>query len=585
MEQKPGIDNDLNVDLTAESLSPQNTAPAVQPTPVAEAVAPAPVKEARIDEKHTAENTPAKKFVPYGTVFTERLEEEARTKGYMTIFLGNHKSTIETANVLIGKWLTYRASIGMAREGEITETELSAAKANWEEWLAANHPDEEVEAMEKYCYELYEFMDNLQDGIRVRSRVMQEGMITNLFDRGNSFITADITGKKPSAVLKKDVSLSEQMRRSSLNANSDLYEFDVLLRNSFASITFRRPNLVSLGSLVTAIANQVKGYVRQINNPTPTLAYLAGVRAFWDYLAKLITYSSVKDTTDFRDLSSSLLLTDVDELAVGLLNGVYTRGVPLELRCLTPQCNWSQLGNADPSRLIQVRKSLETPADSALYANLMNHQVKLSREEMAKLQKKVDWKIEDDRVFSSDGRRYFRIASPTLLQAFETFDFFTSTINPRIQEMRSNTLDPKEFENSLTAFLTSISSAEYLHWIAEYVVLPEPGSDAEPVVFTRPARDNDEFNKGLMAILDDDPDFGNRLVKFVYNQSPFMSRIFTGVDHHECPDCKHNSEEHDDRKLGFTPVNAFMSFFTLTQLKLMMQTVDAANNNSEALSD
>ena len=581
MEQPSGLDPDLNKDLLEDVIAPA-TAPA--PT-VGEKPPVAEVREARIDEVHNALNTPAKHYVPGKSIFSGHLETTERENGYLSVFLGNHKGTIGEADQLVAKWLTYRASLGMYEEGDITETELAAAKANWHEWLQTEHPGEEVEAMEKYCYELYEFMDNIQDGIKIRSRMLQEGQITNLFNRGSGFITGDITGKKPSTVFKKDMSLSERMRRSSLNANQDLYEFDVLLRNTFAAITVRRPNLLSLGSLITAIGNQVKGYVRQINNPSPTLAYIAGIRAFWDYTSKLITYSSVKDTNDFKELGDSILLTDMDELCVGLLNAVYTRGVPLELRCLTPKCGWSELGIADPSRLVQVRKHIETAEEAAIYANLQNHRVKLSREEMAKLQKNTQWKLEDDRIYSQDGLRYFRLASPTLNQAFETFDFFTSVINPRVQELRSNTLDPKEFDNQLSALLASISSAEYIHWISEYGQLPEPGSNDEPEVFLRPAHNTDEFNKGLMAILDDDPDFGNRMVKYVYNKTPFMSRIFTGVDHHECPSCKKNSEENDALQLGYTPINAFMSFFTLTQLKLMLQTVNSANNTREAHSD
>ncbi|EBV8434228.1 hypothetical protein AVA65_08260 [Salmonella enterica subsp. enterica serovar Minnesota] len=601
MEQQPGFDPDLNKDLLNEevasaprpTIGQSATAPVQQPAPVVqpETVQPVPqpvaeqnVPEARIDQDHTAQNTPFKNFVPMSSLFIKKLTEKEKEDGYLTIFLGNHRDVIEAKNELIKNWMVFRASIGMLEAGEITEQEMESAKANWEEYLAANHPGEDQEEMEKYCMELYQFIDTLQDGIKVRSRVMQEESISNMSDRGSKTFSPDVVGKQPKAQLKT-IALHEQMRRAALNANQDLYEFDILLRNSFMGLSIRRPNLLSLGSLIQAISNQVKGYVRQINNPSISLAYIAGIRCMWDYLSKLIVSCTVKDTSDFRDLADSILLTDIDQLAVGLLNSIYTRGVHLELRCMNPKCNWSDFGLADPAKLLDVRKKFEKPEEAAAYANIINRRRKYSREEMEAFQSKTNYGIEDTRVYGKNGHHYFRIAPPTLTQAFETLEFFTETINPRIQELRANTLDPKQFEDELTALLTSVSSAEYLHWISEYVVVPEPGSDAEPIVYKRPKHDTQEFNRGLMAILEDDAVLGSELVKFVYNKSPFMTRVFTGVDHHECPKCKENSAAHDGRKLGFTPINAFMSFFTLTQLKLMVRTVQADQTNREALSD
>lgn len=615
MENKP---NDLSVDLLAESLQSetvaaapsagvgvQQTAPvASESQPVAQtAPQPAPaVKDwpdaapeaqpvavettqryAGSDENHTAKNTSMKKAVPMSNLFIRQLTEEEKDKGYLTIFLGNSRDVIEAKNELLQKWLVLKASEGMLKEGEIQETEMQSAQMNWLDYLKQNHPGVEPEEMEQYCSELYSFMDTIQDGIRVRSRVMNEPGISNVSDRGGR-ISTDIFAKQPKAKSKKH-SLAEQMRRASINANQDVYEFDVLLRNSFVRLTIRRPNLLSLGSLMQAITNQVKGYVRQLHNPSVTLAYIAGIRVLWDYVSKLIVDCTVKDTRDFRDLADSILLTDAEELCIAILNAIYTKGVNLELRCMNPQCNWHDHGLADPSKLIDIRKSIETPEESAIYANLFNGRIKLSREEMEKLQKGNTYGLEDNRIYGDNPTHYFRIAPPTLTQAFETLDMFTETINPRIQELRANTLDPKEFENALSALLTSVSSSEYLHWISEYVALPEAGSDEQPDVYKRPTHDTREFNLGLQNILEDDPSLGNALVRFVYNKSPFLSRTFIGVDHHECPKCKQNSRDHDGRKLGFTPINAFMSFFTLTQLKLVMTAVEADNTRQRALSD
>lgn len=613
----------LNMDLSSELL-PQEPAAAAPPMNVGQATAPvneaqaspppqpipqtttvevpepaaeqpAPAEKVthhlppRLDETQTEKN-PSMLFAQKPqSIFKHALEEKDRENGFLTIFLGNQRSVIEANNNLIQVWLVYRASNGMFKDGEIDAAQLQAAETNWKEYIAEHYPKNSIEEMENFCVDLYQFIDIFRDDIKLRSKMVREEDTSNVTHRGmnggDAILSSDVQGRSPGADTT-GFSLAESMRRSSINATKDLYQFDILLRNSYAALTIKRPERLSMGSLVLAINNQVKGYVRQVNNPSPTLAYIAGIRCMWDYIARLTVASSVKDTQDFRQLANEITITDADQLAMGLVLATHTNGIQLDLRCLSSKCNWSMFGLADPTKLLQVRGTV-TPEQAAVHANVYNGRRKYSREEMKKLRDETTYGMEENacRVYGNDGRRYFTIKAPTLTQAFETFDYFVSTINPRIQELRSNTLDPKVFESELTALLLSLTTAEYIHWISEYVVLPEPGTTGKPTVFTRPAVNNDEFNQGLMMILQDDPALGKELVKFVYNKTPFFTHTFTGVGHYECPKCATNSGEHDHHKLGYTPINAFMSFFTLTQLSLMSQVASANQVQQEALSD
>jgi hypothetical protein len=174
-----------------------------------------------------------------------------------------------------------------------------------------------------------------------------------------------------------------------------------------------------------------------------------------------------------------------------------------------------------------------------------------------------------------------------MAEAFETFDFYAGRVNPQLQEIRSKVTDPKEYESQVAILLTTLGSTEFLHWIASYVSVAPPNTDGEDIVLNRAECEAGEFNKGAMEVILDSKVLNKTLSSFILNKTPFMSRTFVGVANYQCPKCKERMESfHDeDRKMGYTPIDPFMAFFTLTQLKLMTQAAEAAEATQEAISN
>lgn len=571
--------------------TPENSAQIpVEPVAETQPIQPAePRAKIGMKDQHTAKNTPMQDYTaPLAQAIREATEED-RSRGYLSIFLGNTKKDIEHANDLLGLWMAWRTSDSFLKEGEISQSQAETRKQEYFEFLEQHYPNKTHEEMNEYCSKLFSFIQDLQDGIKVRSKVIRGDGLTNAHLRGydgeTPVILADIHAKKPGRNTAK-FTLAEAMRRTALSASKDDYHFEVLLRNSFTNLTFRRPNALEIGSLIQDISREVKGYVRTLNNNSITLAYVAGVRVVWNFLANRIVDSSLKDSNDFKELASTIRLTDAGPLMMALVRSLYTHGVNLELHCLQQNCGWSGMDVVDADKLVIDRKYLDTPEESAVYGNIANGVMRYSREDVEKLIKNTSFGLDKDttRIYSSNSRFYFELAAPTLQQAFDTFDYFVSRINPKIQELRANTVSEKEFDEGLAVLMASVTSSEYVHWISSYVALPPEGVDEEPYVVKRSEHPADEFNQGLMDILDDDPKIGQQLVNYVMNKTPFMSKTFIGVAHYNCPKCRTNTAEVDQINMGYTPIDPFMAFFTLAQLMIIQTASQMSSATEKALS-
>lgn len=557
--------------------------PETPPTePVVEVPVVEKVERAKYSDVQTAKNTPLKDFIPHETFVIKDLIEKAREEGFITVFLGSDKQTINRSDEIIGKWLAARSATIMLRDEEITPAQAQTRINDWDEMMEEHFPGVDETAINKMCSDLFMFMENLRDDVKMRSRVMVEDNITDMLDRGSNIKTPLIIGRKPTVATNKELTISAIMRRTAARSTNDFYNFDLNLSNSFVRLVIKRPTVLEMGSLIQDIMKEIKGYVRTLKTSSVVLAQVAGMKVIWRFIADRIIECSVKDTSDFEKLSKSILITDFDELCVGLLQSIYTRGVNMDLRCLHEGCNWADFKLTDPAKLIKLRHSTFSDEEFAVFGNVMNGVRSYSREELAKVVSKTNYGLETNRVYNKEESYYFEISPPTLSHAFQTFDYFVSEVNPRIQELRVNVLDEEEFEQNLNVLLSSLNSSEFIHWIGGYCTVPEPGTDEKPVLITRTDENCTEFNAGLMDILNDDQEIGRRLVNFIYNKSPAMSHTFCGVANFECPHCAEKSNTADKRNFGFTPVNAFMTFFTLAQLKLMNHATGTAGAADEA---
>jgi hypothetical protein len=550
------------------------------------AVASPPVAEAAYADVHTAENTPMKKVLPSVSEVTRSGTEEDRELGYLPIFLGNSRANNEKANTLLSKWLSVTAMQSLHERGEATEGMVASTNADWAQYIEANFPSKTREEMNRLCADLYRFMEEHVDSIKIRSKVMNEDGISNVSDRGSDIVTGDILGKKPGRATK-GFSVSEVMRRSAMRAEDGEFQFDVLLRDSFCSLTFTRPSKLELAGLVNDINRTVKGYVRTVGGNTVSLSVIAGMRVVWDFLAARIVNSSVTGIVDFKDLVRVIRFSDFGTICMALLRSTHSNGVNLQLRCLNEMCDWSAFEVADPDKLVRVRHSIETDEEAAIYANIFNSKIKYSIEETLAMIEKTTYGLDSNRVYNADKSIYFTVGPASLAEAFETFDYYAGRINPQLQEIRGQVVNEAEFQTQVGLLLTTLGSTEFLHWIQSFVSVAAPGSDDEDVVLKRSECDASEFNKGCMEVILDSKELNKKLSAFILNKSPMMARTFVAVANYHCPACKRRTEEFQDpeRRYGYTPIDPFMAFFTLTQLKLMTQAAEAAAATKEAISE
>ena len=547
---------------------------------------PAPAVEASYADTHTADNTPMKKVLPSESELTRAGTDEDKELGYLPIFLGNTRGAHEKANTLLSKWLQTTAMKSLHEQGHASDGMLASAKTDWAQHLEEHYPDKTAADMEKICGDLYRFMEEYVDGIKIRSKVMNEDGISNVSDRGSKIVTSDILGKKPSRA-SKGFSVSEVMRRSSMRAENGEFQFDVLLRDSFVMLTFTRPSKIEMAALVNDINRTVKGYVRSVGGNSVTLAVMAGMRVVWDFLSARIVNSSVTGIVDFKDLVQVIRFTDFGTICMALIRATHSNGINLQLRCLSDKCDWSDFQVSDPDKMVRVRHSIETPEEAAVYANIFNGNAKYTIEQTLDMIEKAGYGLDTNRVYNADKSIYFEVGASSLAEAFETFDYYAGRINPQLQEIRSKVTDEAEFKTQVALLLTTLGSTEFLHWIKTYVAVGTPGTDEEDVVLKRSECDASEFNKGCMEVILDSAQLNKNLSAFILNKSPAMTRTFVAVANYHCPKCKARTEEFQDpeRRLGYTPIDPFMAFFTLTQLKLMTQAAEAAAATKEAISE
>lgn len=572
------IDHLLNKPTGIEEPSPLDETPTIPPEP--------PKVKAGYKDTQTAATTPMLDEVPVKPQATRELTDKDKERGYIPIFMGSSKEINDRSGALLNKWFNMRSMISLRKENEVSDSMVAAAKNDWEVFIETNYPDKTSAEMGEFADTLFSFMNQHLDGIKVRSKVMNEEGIVNQSARGGGFVTPDIVGKKP-GLNTKGFSISEQMRRSAIRSEHGEFQFDIMLRNSYTLITIMRPNKLELANLVNDINRTVKGYVRTVGGNYVTLAYVAAAQVIWDFVAARIVGSSVTNIIDFKDLSRVVRLADIGVICVALIKATHDEGINADLRCLQDTCNWASFELIDPDSLVRIRRSIETPEDAAVFGNIFNGNVKYSIEETLAFIDQSKYGMDTNRVYNEDQTIYLEVGLPSLADAFVTFDYYVSRINPDLADIRSKVVDQKDYETQVGLLLTTLGSTEYIHWVKTFVRVAAPGKDEEDLVFKRSETDPAEFNKGLMDVLLDSKVFNRNFTSFILNKTPFMSYTFIGVRNYECPKCKANSGDvqHADRKLGYTPLDPLMAFFTLTQLLLMVHAAQAADATKEAISE
>lgn len=563
---------------------PKEEAPA-QATPV-----PEPVKPATYTSTHTAENTTMKNRLVPKSCFVRELSEEEIAKGYITVFLGNSKEARDHSAKLMAPYiqmLTMRryADEDPVRYGPGAEKQ----RLDWEAFIEKEYPEMSVEEAEENAQRMVAFYTEFLDDIKMRSDAIRELAITNVSDRGG-LITPDVSGIKPGNG-NKNMKDSDIMRRRSLKAEDGRLVFDLELRNSFTKLIMSRPSKMEMGDLINNIRSEIKGYVRQVNNNSIVLARIAAARVIWNFIADRITYSSVTDIGDFRQLASVIRWSDIDTLTMGLLRAYTNQGIRMQLICAGPQCGWKGFELVDPELMVHHRDFHTTDEEAAIYANLFNHKATFTIDQTLAMIKSANFGLDTNQVFNEDRSIYMELASPSLADAFATFDYFAARISPKLANLRNTIIDPEEYETQRNMLYTDLGATEYIHLISKFVAVGAPNTDEKDLVLDREkARDQNDFNEGLLEVIKDSEFLNRSLTRDVINKAPFLSKTFVGLQNFDCPKCRKNQEAFEDpqnikaRKLGYTPVDPIMAFFTHIQLEMMASATARHEEKVEALS-
>lgn len=544
---------------------------------------------AKYTELHTPGNTPMGNRVPPESVVIRPLTDKEKEDGMITIFLGNSKEVREHSNALMEPYIEMLTLRQMVERNNDYLPALRKKEEEWQSFAAEHYPSFSPEALEERAGKMVGFYSEFLDDLRVRSNAIREDGISNLSDRGGLF-SPDVSGRKPGRDVK-NMKDSDIMRRRVINSEDGRLVFDVELRNSFVKLSFLRPSKMDMGNLVNDIRSAIKGYVRRVNNNSATLARIAAGRVIWDFIAKRITYASVSNIGDFRQLASVIRWADIDVLTTALLRAYTNKGVHMHLVCASPSCDWEGFELVDVERLVHHRDAHDTAEESAIYGNLFNHKVTYTIEETMDLIKKAKFGVDTTRVANDDDSIYFELGSPSLANAFQTFDYFSSRVSGELQDLRTKVLDPEEYETQRNMIYTSLGATEYIHWIDKFVAVGTPNTDEPDTVLSRDnAKDQDDFNMGLVEAIKDSTQFNSRLTSAIFNKTPYLSKTFCGIDNFVCPKCKAKREALEDpenikeRKFGYTPIDPIMSFFTHVQLLLMAEATDGLNARVKALS-
>lgn len=532
-------------------------------------------------DKHTGDNTTMTDIQPEQTEFLRDLtEEDIRQYDMIHMFLGNSKKEMEAAGDLISRYIEYDVSRDAFKEGELSESIWNKTNNDWLEYCETNFKDKPIKEVERHARELHSFLVDIQDRVKVRSKIMVEDDVTNVSDRGG-VVTSDIVGKSPNKNTN-GFKQSDLMLRATLRTNDSKLNYDVLLRNSFISLTFTRPSRLEMGELINSIQETVKGYVRSVNNNFPSIARVAAMKCIWEFISKRIVNSSVNDIHDFGQLANLIRSNDFDALAAALLDSFTHRGVQMSLRCLNPVCTTHATKLVDPTKLVRIRQSTQTPEELAIFANLLNGKVKYSSEETLELQNKTSYQQDTTKVYNESKHIYLDIRAPLLVTSFNSFDYFISTINAKVADIRSKVFDPKEYEQQLTILYGSMGSIEFLHWVDKFNIVDDLNDPSNVFTLTRDSEEElGDFDKGLTNSLLADNYLNKELSKFVLNQTSYMSHTFIGIRNTVCKSCKKDGGEFS--KVGYTPICIITSFFFYLRLQLMGDVVRIADANQEAL--
>lgn len=539
---------------------------------VASAIPPAP-KVFSYGDTHTPENTPLKVPVDSLPESVGKLEDSdvTRGQGFTTVYIGNSKEDYTAVQELVSIWFSISSIRNASKGNRINQSMLNAAMAEWKQYCDDNFPGVTYDEMEARAADMYRYLQNTSDPIMVKTRMMLED-VSNVYKASDTIVVGDITGMIPSATAKPN-SLSEEMERGASRGNSSPYLYSVGLRNSFCKFQFSRGHKTDAAIMINEINATIRGYVRTVGGNSLVLSTIAGYRAVWNWLVPYITSSSVDGVADFNDLARVIRFRDMEVILAALLASFEDDEANMDLRCFNMGCDWSSYEKINPALLVRARPVAHTEQELAVLGNIFNGTARYNIRQVLDLIDNATYGIEDNYLYNEKQTIRLTMGSTSLAEAFAALDYMVTQVDPQIASARSTLTDQAALEAQIGIILSGVGGCEFLHWVKEFALLPEPGTEGEPKIFKRRDSDQLEFNKGLRGVLKVDPYLDNQVTRFAYTVGPYMTKTFIGLRNCKCPKCGKGAEEVNGqaRNLGYTPIDVFMTFFTHTQFMLVRQ--------------
>lgn len=536
---------------------------------VADAI-PQPTKLFGYGDNHTPENTPLKTKVDSLPESVGKLEDidAVRGQGYTTVYLGNSKEDFQAVHELVSIWFSVSSIRNASKNNRINLSMLNAATAEWKQYCDEKFPDITYDEMEARAADMYRYLQNTSDPIMVKTRMMLEDA-PNVYKASETIVMSDITGMVPSATVKPN-SLSEEMERGASRGNESPYLYAVNLRNSYCKFQFSRGHKTDAAVMVNEINATIRGYVRTVGGNSLVLSTIAGYRAIWNWLVPYITSCSVDGIADFNDLARVIRFRDMEVILAALLSSFEDDEANMDLRCFNLACDWSSYEKINPALLVRNRPVAHTDKELALLGNIFNGTARYNVKQILDFIDEATYGIDDTYLYNEKQTVRLTMGSTSLAEAFAALDYMVTQVDPQIASARNSITDQEALEAQIGIILSGVGGCEFLHWVTEFALLPEPGSEGEIRVFKRRDSDQYEFNKGLRGALKDDY-LDKQVTRFVYTVGPYMTKTFIGLRNCKCPKCGKGAEEFNGqaRNLGYTPIDIFMTFFTHTQFMLV----------------
>ncbi|UPT53844.1 hypothetical protein [Vibrio phage phiKT1019] len=513
------------------------------------------IKRPVLRETHTEENTTMKESTQ--PVLPKKVEDKG-VEASLNILLGTKKNNFVPTMTMAMAWARYQTALV---EGKATKAEITRYKKQYEDQAKELHPDKTDEELETMLSHFLSFHHNLVELPYFRNPAMQSRNWENTCTIADNHCESDIVARFPGAK-NEAVALSERMQRSSQRKSRTPNGYDVLMRDSFIQVRVEPSNMIELGNLIDKINKHIHGYVTTFNGNSMTLIRASIYREFWNYISEKIISHSVTDIDEPRDLTRLVKLSDIRALFIEMMTELAEDGVPVQLYCNQNGCNWVELVKADPMHMLWHDKSLLTGEQAAALGNLKNFAQRYTAEQVLELQDQSKF-VEDDFVMFHNDTHRLRFSQPTLSEYFCAFDVFTSYVEPSIREIRTETLNDKDYDQKLSVLIDTVRGLEYMHWCSELTIFPEAGSDDEPEVFTR-REDPIGFFNGILPIIDNSNEATSKIIHWCVENGPGMSFTVVGMSNAACPQC--GKETHGGHTAhGITPIDPFMSFFILTR--------------------